>query len=328
MPSQLASYAIDQVVKCFDLCGVEAFETLLSHRLVPARVVSRSMAEAIRVSGAYGVHEGIEFSRIKCVGDIVVVPRRPFDGVMFIAPLAGRSIVRDADNLHIGTDVSGICVDGTACLSVEFASGGTYYLVAIRHSQVVERLAVLLERPIVQTPIFQPFVDRSITGLRMLMALIDFATGPSFGPTLYEGALAAKRLNDMLVDLLLETWPHNYSNLLLRPAAAIAPRHVRLAIDFIAEHPAAEIDSAQLAALAGVSVRALQAGFRRFVGTSIAAYQRQVRLERAREELTENPVSSVEEVARNWGFTNAGRFSRYFREVYGISPSQVREQAK
>lgn len=324
MPGQLVSYVIDQGVRCFDVCGVEAFETLLSRRLVPARVISRATAEAIRVSGTYGVHEGIEFSRIKCIGDIVVVPQRPFDGIVFIVPLAGRSIVRDADNLRIGTHVSGICVDGTAWRSVEFASGGTYYLVAIPHSQVVERLAVLLERPIVQTPIFKPFVDRSTTGLRMLMALIDFATGPSFGPSLYEGALAAKRPNDMLVDLIHETWPHNYSKLLSHPSVAVVPRYVRLAIDFVAERPAADIDSAQLAALGEVSVRALQAGFRRFVGKAIAAYQRQARLERAREELFGNPMSAVEEVARNWGFTNAGRFSRYFREVYGISPPQVR----
>lgn len=328
MPSQLASFAVGQVVRCFDLCEGEAFETSLSHRLAPARIVSRSASDAVRVSGAYGIHEGIEFSRIQCVGDIVVTPRRPFDGVIFVVPLAGRSFMREAENVRIGTGVSAICVDGTACPPIEFASGETYYWVAIQHSRLVERLAALLEKPIIQTPIFQRVDDRSLGGLRMLMALIDLATGPSFGASLRDGALAAKRLNDMLVDLILEIWPHNYSKLLLRPSAAVAPRHVRLAIDFIAEHPSADIDSAQLAALGGVSVRALQAGFRRFVGTSIQAYQRQVRLERAREELIENPVSSVEDVARNWGFTNAGRFSRYFREVYGISPSQVREPAK
>lgn len=328
MPSQLASYSVDRVVRCFDLCEGEAFETSLSHCLAPAWTGSRMAADTVRVSGTYGVHEGIEFSRIQCVSDVGVISRQPFDGVMFIAPLTGRSIVRDVENVCVGTDVSAISVSGTTGPSIEFASGGTYYWVTIQYSHFVERLAVLLERPIIERPIFQPVVDRSLSGLRMLMALIDFATGPSFGPSLCEGALAAKRLNDMLVDLILETWPHNYSNLLLRPAAAVAPRHVRLAIDFIAEHPAAEIDSARLATLAGVSVRALQAGFRRFMGTSIAAYQRQVRLERAREDLIENPVSSVEEVARNWGFTNAGRFSRYFREIYGISPSQVREPAK
>ncbi|WP_374552675.1 helix-turn-helix domain-containing protein [Sphingobium yanoikuyae] len=55
----------------------------------------------------------------------------------------------------------------------------------------------------------------------------------------------------------------------------------------------------------------------------MTAYQRQIRLDRAREELIRNPSASIEEIALRWGFTNAGRFSRYFKAGFGVSPAKM-----
>jgi transcriptional regulator GlxA family with amidase domain len=97
----------------------------------------------------------------------------------------------------------------------------------------------------------------------------------------------------------------------------------RLVLDFITEHPSASASGAGLAAISGVSLRSLQAGFRHFAGMSIAAYQRQVRLESARKDLVSDSAVPIEDIALKWGFTNAGRFSRYFRDAYGVSPFAV-----
>lgn len=88
-------------------------------------------------------------------------------------------------------------------------------------------------------------------------------------------------------------------------------------------NPNTATSGAELAVMSGVSLRSLQAGFRRFAGMSIIAYQRQIRLENARKDLLEEPAIPVIDIARKWGFSNAGRFSRYFREAYGISPLSV-----
>ncbi|MCY1187058.1 Regulatory protein PchR [compost metagenome] len=76
--------------------------------------------------------------------------------------------------------------------------------------------------------------------------------------------------------------------------------------------------------MTNVSLRALQEGFRRFMGMSIVAYQRQVRLERAHDLLCWDTSSSVTDVALQYGFSNVGRFCQYFQAAYGVSPSDVR----
>jgi transcriptional regulator GlxA family with amidase domain len=48
---------------------------------------------------------------------------------------------------------------------------------------------------------------------------------------------------------------------------------------FLDENPAAEMSTADLAAMAGISARALQAGFQELVGMPPSAYLRGVRLD-------------------------------------------------
>ena len=68
---------------------------------------------------------------------------------------------------------------------------------------------------------------------------------------------------------------------------------------------------ASIAARSHVSVRSLQQGFRRHMGTSPIAYLREVRLRQAHQSLLESDPSttSVASVAYHWGFTNLGRFA-------------------
>ncbi|MBT2453106.1 helix-turn-helix domain-containing protein [Streptomyces sp. ISL-43] len=59
---------------------------------------------------------------------------------------------------------------------------------------------------------------------------------------------------------------------------------------------------------------------------SVAAYIRQGRLERARAELgrPESGGHPVQTIAVRWGFSSATAFSRMFRDVYGMTPSEYR----
>lgn len=59
---------------------------------------------------------------------------------------------------------------------------------------------------------------------------------------------------------------------------------------------------------------------------SVAAYIRQGRLERARAELgrPESRGHPVQTIAARWGFSSATAFSRMFRDVYGMTPSEYR----
>ena len=72
-----------------------------------------------------------------------------------------------------------------------------------------------------------------------------------------------------------------------------------------------------------VSVRSLQQGFQRYLGTSPMAYLREVRLRRAHQTLRESDPSevTVASVAYRWGFTNLDRFAAAHADRYGEAPS-------
>jgi AraC-like DNA-binding protein len=80
-----------------------------------------------------------------------------------------------------------------------------------------------------------------------------------------------------------------------------------------------------IARATNLSVRALEDGFRRHVGTTPMAYVRGVRLARAHDELVEAEpdATTAMAVAQRWGFTHYGRFAAQYRQRFGCSPSQT-----
>jgi AraC-like DNA-binding protein len=109
-----------------------------------------------------------------------------------------------------------------------------------------------------------------------------------------------------------------------RAPGAVA-RRVEAYIDAHAREPLALAD---LVAVAGVSGRTLQIGFRAAYGVSPMAYVQRRRLARAREDLlSAAPGTTVAEVARRLGFVAPGRFSLAYRRCFGESPSQTLARA-
>jgi AraC-like DNA-binding protein len=131
-------------------------------------------------------------------------------------------------------------------------------------------------------------------------------------------------LENLTIGLLLAT-DHPHRAALYKPDRAYRTQPVRRAIDAMQAHPERPFTAATLARTAGVSVRTLQEGFRRYVGITPMAYLRQVRLVRAHEELrVASPYNTtVTEVAYGWGFLHLGRFAAAYRAQYNVTPSQT-----
>lgn len=101
------------------------------------------------------------------------------------------------------------------------------------------------------------------------------------------------------------------------------PRPVDRAIKIMEADPAATLSMADLARATGVSVRTLQAAFRRHTGTSPMEYLRDLRLTRVHEDLlTADPRHhTVARIAHRHGFPHLGRFAAKYRARYGLNPS-------
>ncbi len=134
-------------------------------------------------------------------------------------------------------------------------------------------------------------------------------------------------LEDMerhLLTNLLYSFNHNYFDALMAQEIQAAPKHVKLAEDYINNHLKEPMSIDDLVEITGVSQRSIFEGFRSFRGTTPMKYVLQLRLEKVREELLmSGPDRSVTDIALKWGFSQLGRFSVSYKKVYGESPSDT-----
>jgi AraC-like DNA-binding protein len=109
------------------------------------------------------------------------------------------------------------------------------------------------------------------------------------------------------------------------PTTPFRPRTVKRAIDAMQADPARPFTVAELAGVAGVSVRTLQAAFQRHTGAAPMTYLRDLRLGRIHADLLAADASSttVAQIANRWGWTHLGRFAAAYRTRYGTTPSHT-----
>jgi transcriptional regulator GlxA family with amidase domain len=86
------------------------------------------------------------------------------------------------------------------------------------------------------------------------------------------------------------------------------------------------LSRAQLSQIAGVSERHLDRLFLAQVGTALSAYYLEQRLERARQLVLQSSLSLLE-IAIACGFTRASTFSKSYRRIFRVSPSDDRVSA-
>lgn len=153
------------------------------------------------------------------------------------------------------------------------------------------------------------------------MARSTFEQARDGGSTLYRNPRMAASVASMLVTgLVLAVVPDD-------PGASLGlrPRTVRRVMDAVDADPARPWAPADLAEVAGVSVRRLQQAFREHVGTSPLGYVHDVRLAHVRDDLLHGDATSVTETAMHWGVSHMGRFAAAYRCRYGELPSETLE---
>jgi AraC-like DNA-binding protein len=127
-----------------------------------------------------------------------------------------------------------------------------------------------------------------------------------------------------IVGELLLCHPHNYTKALERLNRSIAPRDVKRAIEYMHANLEAPLTIERIAATAGVAGQTLFKHFRDTCGISPMRYVRNLRFERARQELLKAGAGSqISEIALRWGFAHLGRFAVEYRQRFGESPSET-----
>jgi AraC-like DNA-binding protein len=196
--------------------------------------------------------------------------------------------------------------------------------VTIAREPLERELALLVGRPVADAIRFDLALDTQQCG--RLNRALDYVRAELADPSgLHCHRSAATQLSRLLLTGVLLGLRHDWSDELRRPAGFEGPRALRQVVDAIAADPTRYLTVTDLARASGLSVRALEAAFRRHLGTTPMAHVRAVRLARVHDDLAraEPGSTTVTAVAGRWGFTHYGRFTAQYRQRFGCSPRQT-----
>jgi AraC-like DNA-binding protein len=208
---------------------------------------------------------------------------------------------------------------------------GNYAATTLRFdaSLVTKVMADIFEHQRLTTLDLTPLVDLSTGVGQSLQSLArTIASGLHGEQLLMRSPRALVLLSEATLRLIFENVPHGLIDRLDRGCQEGTPRHIRAAIDYMRVNLHLPLAMADVAAAAGVSLRSIELGFRRFLDTTPLAYLRRIRLDAVHAELS-LPQNSllVHEVAAKWGFLHMGHFAAQYRSVFGVSPSETVRRA-
>jgi AraC-like DNA-binding protein len=244
--------------------------------------------------------------------------------------IGGSATARVGGGLALPLDPQGACTisPGTAW-TIEAADSLELLAIRIAAGELERKLAALLGfRP--QRPLqFAPAADARQPVLQSFHRLVMHAAGQLDSS---RGALPppmVAELEQSLIVAFLCCNTHEFSDLLTKPAAHVAPWQVRLVEDYVEANWDHAITVEALSEATGASVRAIFNCFKRSRGYSPMAFLKQVRLRHASEMLMRSDAgASVTGIALACCFQNVGHFARDYRATFGELPSQTLARAR
>ncbi len=239
-------------------------------------------------------------------------------------PLGGSSTVTHGRETVVADRSTGAVLSLGEPVTTTRAAGSPQLIVRIERTALEEQVRLLTGSPVRSPLRFAPALDLTSAEGRSWRRLVDLlrVEAEEDGP-LVHAAAALAQFRSLLLTQLLVGQPSNYSEALRPSGGAPVPKLLKRAVDLIQDHAAEALTVDDVALAVGISVRALQQGFRQHVGSTPTEYLRDIRLDRVRSTLQAGDPSAltVTDVAYRWGFTHLGRFAGEYRRRFAESPS-------
>jgi AraC-like DNA-binding protein len=242
-------------------------------------------------------------------------------------PLRGRATSRSGSREPVTTGPGDCLVFSPgAPADIVWTADCEQLCLMIERPRLEAELEHLLGQPLGRRLVFDfstnlrsPMGRRWRTMLELLLHELDQPTAVT------RSSRMARHVEGLVIDGLLLGQPHSHSDLAIRERPAGMSTAISRAVEMLEERPSHPWTTIRLAAEVHLSVRALQAGFARDLGTPPMTYLRQVRLRRAHEVLSaaEPGATSVREVAHALGMLHKSRFAAAYRDAFGEAPSET-----
>jgi len=285
--------------------------TLMTARVISTRAESFVAANGVTIA-PHGALEGGRVPDIVCVPELMVPPGESFDG-RFGDEIAYLRRCFSA-GATLATACSGAMLLGEAGL-LDGHDATTHWAYCDVMKSRYPRVRVHPKRALVVTGEAQRLVMAGGGTSWLDLALYLIARFTSI-----DAAVHVARIN--LID-----WHHVGQ----QPFARLArSRQVEDAVvarcqTWIADHYCERAPVAAMAALSGLPERSFKRRFEQATGMSPLAYVHTLRLEEAKQML-EAGAASIEAIAAEVGYEDAGFFARLFRRNVNLTPGQYRKR--
>lgn len=255
-----------------------------------------------------------------------------------------RLVTEEAHSFHVNMPVSGHAVSrsgGSDALCAGAGEGVVFSPEApadITWSSDCVQLCVMVPRAALETEL-ERLLGRSVRrrlrfdfgaghtpGGGQVRTVLDLVTREIDHPSgLATHEAAARHLEGLVLDSLILERRHNYTDAAFGHHRTGPAGVIRRAVELLEDRPGEPWTTVGLATELHLSVRALQSGFRRELGTTPTAYLRLVRLRRAHATLRRaDPAdTTVQTVALGLGLLHLGRFAADYQLLFGEMPSET-----
>lgn len=265
----------------------------------------------------------VSVSRLCYGADVEIDPGALTDFFLIMMPLRGGAQTQHGKDLVEAVQGQGTVACADQPLHMRWSADCDQLMVRIARPFMERMLSAQLGRPLSHPLRFAPQINlaRSQAWSSVTRLLVDCAE-QSLSTTTH--GLMLGHVQELVASTLLAEQPHNHLAEAHTRRQAVLPRHVHRVQEHLQAHAHEPVTAAELAAVAGVSLRGLYAGFKDFCGVSPMQYLRDLRLDRARADLLSAGTGvSVAGVAMRWGFGHLGRFSADYKARHGESPSET-----
>lgn len=311
----------------FEITDPEQISGYMSQAFRPNKSIVRSHRSAVDFR-----HNSLQFGNttINAVryGTRALVDAPPVNEIyLAMFTLSGHALVNQGRH-QFKTYPGSFCVlNPNRHLKVELSEDFEQLTVRLCGDAVRQSLLRLCYRDFNQPLEFKPqaySLDRQAAGFgRLVKTICEDMSGTTAA---FNHPSVSEHLEQALVNLLLTSFDHSHTGLLVNETAVPSPYFLKRAEEYLAEHLCQPLSVLELASIAGTSVRSLQSAFRHYKGTTPTAYLREKRLERVRQELltASSTGRSITDIALAYGFTHLSKFSHYYKTRFGELPSETK----
>jgi AraC-like DNA-binding protein len=300
----------------------------VSQKLVPStRATSRESRFRFDGVGALGMFD-VSFGCSLAVESPPIETDDRLRNVFFVMASKGRGQLLMGREEFAINDTHSVVLNSGLPRAIQFMEDCQAQVLTIDHHRIAKHCMQLLGRDVEETTIrFETRLALDDPAGQSWLRLVQYATTELIQPSSLIKSLPAARqqLEQMVMTGLLFGHSHNFTDELLRPQPAAAPYYVKRAEAYIEHHFADSLSLADIAAIAGVSARSLQTGFRNFRNMTPMEYLRSVRLQNVHHNLlVADPATvTITDIAMQAGFSHMGEFAALYKRVYDVPPSQT-----